>query len=137
MKFSPRKQEPASADSVTITIGIKQKRSHRIITFEERLRLIDHINRTENFRLSARTLGISESTAKTIYYKYMRTGIIVKKHDSKKKKVVRKSSNSKALKHDLTLGMDSDSKVGVLMSENSSVRDDKSDSVQRTERVTF
>lgn len=137
MKFSPSKQAPASSDSVTITIGVKQKRSHRIITFEERLRLIDHINRTENFRLSARTLGISESTAKTIYYKYMRTGIIVRKHDSKKKKVARKSPNSKALKHDFTLGMDSDSKEGVLMSENTSEKNAESDSVQRTERVTF
>ena len=137
MTFSPRKQLPASPDSVTITIGVKQKRSHRIITFDERLRLIDHINRTENFRLSARTLGISESTAKTIYYKYMRTGIIVRKHDNKKKKVARKSPNQKALKHDSTMGMDSDSKVGFLMSENTSEKDAKSDSVQRTERVTF
>ena len=137
MKFSPRNKAPANPDSVTITIGVKQKRPHRIITFEERLRLIDHINRTENFRFSARTLGISESTAKTIYYKYMRTGIIVRKNDGKNKKVARKSSNSNALKHDMTTGMDSDSKVEVLMSENTSEKDAKSDSAQRTERVTF
>ena len=137
MKFSPSKQAPTSSDSVRITIGVKQKRPHRIITFEERLRLIDHINRTENFRLSARTLGISESTAKTIYYKYMRTGIIVRKHDSKKKKVVLKRPNSKASKHDFALGMDSDSKEVCIISGKTSEKDAESDLVQRTERVTL
>ena len=46
---------------------------------EKRVELIDRINRSKSFRISALKLGIPESTAKSIYYKFMRTGKITRK----------------------------------------------------------
>ena len=68
--------------------------------------MIDHINRTENFRFSARTLGVSESTAKTIYYKYMKTGVIASKPDPQKRKSARKSRQTKDLREESTMAYD-------------------------------
>ena len=76
--------------------------------------MIDHINRTENFRLSARTLGISESTAKTIYYKYMKTGVIAKKPEPHNRKKSRKSRHTKDPKEESTTGQDSDKRIEVV-----------------------
>ena len=96
------------------TTSDKKKWSHRIITFEERLRLIDHINRTENFRLSARTLGVSESTAKTIYYKYMKTGVIAKKPEPQKGKAHQRSRHKKDPNEESTIGQNSDKRIEVV-----------------------
>ena len=117
--------------------GGKKKRSHRIITFEERLRLIDHINRTENFRFSARTLGISESTAKTIYYKYMKTGEIARKTEPQKRKIPRKSRHTKNPKEESATGHDSDKKIEVVSAEELDFEGKESIRAQTTEPVTI
>ena len=81
--------------------------------------MIDHINRTENFRLSARTLGISESTAKTIYYKYMKTGVIASKPEPNKKITSQKNRRMKNPREESTNGQDSDKRTEVVTAEES------------------
>ena len=53
------------------------------MSLEERIRLLNLIIKTKSYRLPAKILGISESTAKSVYYKYIRTGEI-ETHQGKK-----------------------------------------------------
>ena len=52
-------------------------------TNEQRMQLIDLIMRTSSIRQAAKTVGMNESTAKSIYYNYTRSGNFLRKNLSK------------------------------------------------------
>ena len=71
---SSKTQNP---EATTIKVSNSNRRiNNDRISHEQRVQLIDLIARTKSFRKSSEMLGIHESTAKSIYYKYERTGRI-------------------------------------------------------------
>merc|ERR1712032_1433686 len=75
-------QSNPTNQKMTSSISARKRRKSKVnayISEEQRIELIELYSRTKSFRDSAKRLGIHESTAKSIYYKFARTGRIGRK----------------------------------------------------------
>ena len=128
MKFIPG--DKIQPNPVTIKVCQKPKRSQRIAGFEQRASLAEHVNKSENFRLSARTSGIKQSAAKTIYYRHRKGTEHARKQVHSKKDLSHKRQENDLAHQDSTTGADSDARFGLSVMETLSDRNPSSDTPQ-------
>ena len=81
-------KSPKSTNSpMTANIILKSKKSRQrklgcaATSNEQRSRLIDLISRTNSVRIASKIIGLNESTAKSIYYNYVRSGNFLRKNN--------------------------------------------------------
>ena len=128
MKFIPG--DKTQPNTVTINTCQKPKRSQRIAGFEQRASLAEHVNKTENFRLTARASGIKQSAAKTIYYRHRKGTEHARKQVHSKKDPSHKQQENDLAHQDSTTGADSDARFGLSVTETLSDRNPSSDTPQ-------
>ena len=128
MKFIPGDKIQPSI--VSIKVCQKPKRSQRIAGFEQRASLVEHVNKSENFRLSARASGIKQSAAKTIYYRHRKGTEHARKQVHSKKDPSHKRQENDLAHQDSTTGADSDARFGLSVTETLSDRNPSSDTPQ-------
>lgn len=134
MKFIPG--DKSQPNAVTIKVCQKPKRSQRIAGFEQRTSLVEHVNKSENFRLSARASGIKQSAAKTIYYRHKKGTEHARKQVHSKKDPLHKRQENDLAHQDSTTGADSDARFGLSVAETLSDRNPSSDTPQSVRHET-